>query len=154
MRIERLTKDNVTIITLDDLKQRGNIVGDYRDNELAIALFRAVCQVEDIANVSLSGNTVKIVTEDNVNFQKLYYHPITEIEVKDMDGNTISFITDSENSYVKLSEAVQCIITYTTAETNHIRKQELRQCVLDLALAYFDGLPTNQILINIPRSLC
>lgn len=154
MRIERLTKDEVTLITLDELKQRGNIVGTYRDNELAIALFRAVCQVEDIANVSLSANTVKIVTESKVDFQKLYYFPITEVAVTDSDGNAIEFSTDTENSFIRPSYQESLIITYTTEETNHIKKQELRQCALDLALAYFDGLPVNQILMNIPRSLC
>lgn len=156
MRIIRQTKDVLKLITLDELKSRGNIVGTTRDNDLAIALYRAVEQVENISNVSLSENKVKLITEDSVTFQRLYFHPILSIDsvINSETGSAVDYTTDSDNSYVKLTASVPLTIEYTTAASTIVQIQVLRQCVLDLAIAYFDGLPINQVLVNIPRSIC
>lgn len=156
MRVIRQTKDVLNLITLEELKQRGNIVGTTRDNDLAIALYRAVEQVENISNVSLSANTIKLITEDSVAFQRLYLHPILSIDsvIDTETGLAVGYTTDSENSYVKLTASVPLTIEYTTYAATIVQMQALRQCVLDLAIAYFDGLPINSILVNIPRSIC
>lgn len=154
MKVIRQTKDVVTLISLDELKERGNIVGTDRDNELNIALYRAITQVEDISNVSLSAMTVKIIAE-NVTSQRLYYSPVLSItSVTDFDGVPISFETDIEYSQITFEEETNAIIIYQTTETSIVEKQVLRQCVLDLALAYFDGVDLAPILVTIPRQIC
>ena len=154
MKVIRQTKDVVTLISLDELKERGNIVGTDRDNELSIALYRAIAQVEDISNVSLSAMTVKIIAE-NVTSQRLYYSPVLSItSVTDYDGVPISFETDIEYSQITFEEETNAIIIYQTTETSIVEKQVLRQCVLDLALAYFDGVDLAPILVTIPRQIC
>lgn len=154
MKVIRQTKDVVTLISLDELKERGNIVGTDRDNELSIALYRAIAQVEDISNVSLSAMTIKIIAE-NVTSQRLYYSPVLSItSVTDYDGVPISFETDIEYSQITFEEETNAIIIYQTTETSIVEKQVLRQCVLDLALAYFDGVDLAPILVTIPRQIC
>lgn len=156
MRIIRTSKEAVTMIGLAELKRFGNIVGESRDNELEVALFRAISQVEDISNVSLSGNTVEIHTEDEVNFQRLYFYPIISIDSV-VNADTDEVLTDYtfDGSVLRFTYPTKAIITYTTQETSIIEKQILRQCALELAIAYFDGIDKiAPILLKIPRAIC
>lgn len=156
MRVDKSNKSEVTMITLKELKGFANIVGTDRDNELSIALFRAVNQVESIANVSLSEMTVKLIIDDDVNFQRLYFHPVTEIvSVKNIfTGEDESYTTDIDKTVIKFTNPVPVVIQYKTG-VDLIKKLNLRQNILELAVAYFDGIDEiAPILLKISRELC
>ena len=66
MRLLRTSKTISNSITIDDLKLFANVTGDTRDKELASMLLTALITVEDIADVSLTNQTIKLYSEKAV----------------------------------------------------------------------------------------
>ena len=158
MRLLRTSKTISNSITIDDLKLFANVTGDTRDKELASMLLTALITVEDIADVSLTNQTIKLYSEKAVFEQRLYLAPIKTItSVKDYETSVVlDYTTVSDYEIVKLSEKRDIVIEYTT-EPTVMGINLYKHFVLEYASALFDGRVDNkyidQILSKIPKRL-
>lgn len=147
MRLQRISKTISEKITLEDVKTYANITGTSRDEELSSMLLSAICKVEDILNVSLSPNALRLITEGAVTRQRLYLLPVkTIVSCKDaVTGEDVSYKEDCDKSQIFFSEPSDVVIEYTT-EPLDINIQIYKHNVLEYCSALFDGVADNNVL--------
>lgn len=158
MRLQRISKTISNVITIDDFKAYANISGDSRDREIASMLLTAITTIEDIADVSLTNQTIKLYSEKAVYQQRLYLAPVKSItSVKDYTTSVaLDYTTVSDYEYVNLSEKRDVVIEYTT-EPTVMGINLYRHFVFEYCSALFDGKTDNryidQILSKVPKRL-
>lgn len=158
MRLQRTSKTISNVITIDDFKAYANISGDSRDREIASMLLTAITTIEDIADVSLTNQTIKLYSEKAVYQQRLYLAPVKSItSVKDYTTSVaLDYTTVSDYEYVNLSEKRDIVIEYTT-EPTVMGINLYRHFVFEYCAALFDGKTDNryidQILSKVPKRL-
>lgn len=158
MRIERISKDTSSYITIEDVKAYANITGTARDEELNAMLVSAIIKVEDIAGVSITPNVFKLYTEGVTTLVSLYYLPIGSItSVKDiLTGDIVDYTAYYDFSKITL-DSRDVVIQYSTLPTCSNALQ-LKQNVIEYCSILYDGQTDqnviNSVLNKIPRTIC
>lgn len=143
MRIERISRTIGTFITIAHLKEYGNISSTTEDVMLQNILNAAITKVEDISNVSLAVNTIKLFSDLNTN-HKLFILPVNS--VTSVYNNQTGLLEDYTLSYDKSSLTTsesELVITYVTSVREDV---DLRQSVLEYAMALYDGQTDKAVL--------
>ena len=143
MRLERISRATGTFITIAHLKEYGNISSTTEDVMLQNILNAAITKVEDISNVSLSANTLKLYSELNTN-HKLFILPVASVTsvYNNQTGLTEEYTLSYDKSSLTTSES-ELVITYVTSVREDV---DLRQSVLEYAMALYDGQTDKAIL--------
>jgi len=158
MRIQRIDKGGSDNISVEDVKVYANISTSSRDDEISAMLVSAINLVEDIADISLTANTLKFYPEKKAKSFELFYLPVaTIVSVRDViTGEELAYTTNYEKTEVFISESADVIIEYTTTATQYNTIQ-FKQHVLEICSAYYDGVTDNEVLgkicSKIPRKL-
>lgn len=158
MRIQRIDKGGSDNISVEDVKVYANISTSSRDDEISAMLVSAINLVEDIANISLTANTLKFYPEKKAKSFELFYLPVaTIVSVRDViTGEELAYTTNYEKTEVFISDSADVIIEYTTTATQYNAIQ-FKQHVLEICSAYYDGVTDNEVLgkicAKIPRKL-
>ena len=152
MRIERTSRTGA-VVTIAEVKAFGNITTTTEDTQIQRILNAALTKVEDISNVSLGINTLKLYSERLSTFEPLFILPVTSItSVVDYDlGTAITYTSSNDKTKVTFGAEYQTVITYVTAASTD---EELKQIAIELACAIYDGQEKaviNTILEKIPR---
>lgn len=143
MRLERISRAAGTFITITHLKEYGNISSTTEDVMLQNILNAAITKVEDISNASLSANTLKLFSDLNTN-HKLFILPVASITsvYNNQTGLTEDYTLSYDKSSLTTSES-ELVITYVTSVREDV---DLRQSVLEYAMALYDGQTDKAIL--------
>ena len=143
MRIERISRTIGTFITTAHLKEYGNISSTTEDVMLQNILNAAITKVEDISNVSLAVNTIKLFSDLNTN-HKLFILPVNSVTsvYNNVTGLTESYTLSYDKSSLTTSES-ELVITYVTSVREDV---DLRQSVLEYAMALYDGQTDKAVL--------
>ena len=143
MRIERISRTIGTFITIAHLKEYGNISSTTEDVMLQNILNAAITKVEDISNVSLAVNTIKLFSDLNTN-HKLFILPVNSVTsvYNNVTGLTEDYTLSYDKSSLTTSES-ELVITYVTSVREDV---DLRQSVLEYAMALYDGQTDKAIL--------
>jgi len=152
MRIERTSRTGA-VVTIAEVKAFGNITTTTEDTQIQRIINAAISKVEDVSNVSLAVNTLKLYSERLSTFEPLFILPVTSItSVVDYDlGTAITYTLSNDKTRVTFGAEYQTVITYVTAASTN---EELKQIVLELACAIYDGQDKaiiEEILQKIPR---
>ena len=152
MRIERISRTGA-IATIAEMKAFGNITTTTEDTQLQRILNAALTKVEDVSNVSLGVNTLKLYSERLSTYEPLFLLPVTSVtSVLDYDlGTAVTYTLSNDKTKVTFGSEYQVVITYVTAASTN---EELKQIVLELACAIYDGQDKaiiEEILQKIPR---
>lgn len=152
MRIERISRTGA-IATIAEMKAFGNITTTTEDTQLQRILNAALTKVEDVSNVSLGVNTLKLYSERLSTSEPLFLLPVTSVtSVLDYDlGTAVTYTLSNDKTKVTFGAEYQVVITYVTAASTN---EELKQIVLELACAIYDGQDKaiiEEILQKIPR---
>ena len=152
MRIERISRTGA-IATIAEMKAFGNITTTTEDTQLQRILNAALTKVEDVSNVSLGVNTLKLYSERLSTYEPLFLLPVTSVtSVLDYDlGTAVTYTLSNDKTKVTFGAEYQVVITYVTAASTN---EELKQIVLELACAIYDGQDKaiiEEILQKIPR---
>jgi len=152
MRIERTSRTGA-IATIAEMKAFGNITTTTEDTQLQRILNAALTKVEDVSNVSLGVNTLKLYSERLSTYEPLFLLPVTSVtSVLDYDlGTAVTYALSNDKTKVTFGSEYQVVITYVTAASTN---EELKQIVLELACAIYDGQDKaiiEEILQKIPR---
>ena len=152
MRIERISRTGA-IATIAEMKAFGNITTTTEDTQLQRILNAALTKVEDVSNVSLGVNTLKLYSERLSTSEPLFLLPVTSVtSVLDYDlGTAVTYTLSNDKTKVTFGSEYQVVITYVTAASTN---EELKQIVLELACAIYDGQDKaviEEILQKIPR---
>ena len=137
MRIERISRTGA-IATIAEMKAFGNITTTTEDTQLQRILNAALTKVEDVSNVSLGVNTLKLYSERLSTYEPLFLLPVTSVtSVLDYDlGTAVTYTLSNDKTKVTFGSEYQVVITYVTAASTN---EELKQIVLELACAIYDG---------------
>ena len=143
MRIERISRTIGTFITIAHLKEYGNISSTTEDVMLQNILNAAITKIEDISNVSLAVNTLKLYSDLNTN-HKLFILPVNSVTsvYNNVTGLTESYTLSYDKNYITTSES-ELVITYVTSVREDV---DLRQSVLEYAMALYDGQTDKAVL--------
>ena len=143
MRIERISRTIGTFITTAHLKEYGNISSTTEDVMLQNILNAAITKVEDISNVSLAVNTIKLFSDLNTN-HKLFILPVNSVTsvYNNVTGLTEEYTLSYDKSSLTTSES-ELVITYVTSVREDV---DLRQSVLEYAMALYDGQTDKAVL--------
>ena len=152
MRIERISRTGA-IATIAEMKAFGNITTTTEDTQLQRILNAALTKVEDVSNVSLGVNTLKLYSERLSTSEPLFLLPVTSVtSVLDYDlGTAVTYTLSNDKTKVTLGAEYQVVITYVTAAS---ADDNLKQIALELACAIYDGQDKaviEEILQKIPR---
>ena len=152
MRIERISRTGA-IATIAEMKAFGNITTTTEDTQLQRILNAALTKVEDVSNVSLGVNTLKLYSERLSTSEPLFLLPVTSVtSVLDYDlGTAVTYTLSNDKTKVTFGAEYQVVITYVTAASTN---EELKQIALELACAIYDGQDKaiiEEILQKIPR---
>ena len=152
MRIERTSRTGA-VATIAEMKAFGNITTTTEDTQLQRILNAALTKVEDVSNVSLGVNTLKLYSERLSTSEPLFLLPVTSVtSVLDYDlGTAVTYTLSNDKTKVTFGSEYQVVITYVTAASTN---EELKQIVLELACAIYDGQDKaiiEEILQKIPR---
>ena len=147
MRIERVSRTGVSV-TITDVKAFANISTTADDVMLQRLLNSAMNKVEEVANVSLSVNTLKYYSEKKVNEITLSLPPITSVtSVIDVELGTAVPYTKIDNR-LKLDLLSDVVVTYVTSAQDN---DELEQLVIEVTSLMYDGEDYEKTLQKIPR---
>jgi len=151
MRLERVSRASASV-TIAEVKAYANITTSDDDTLLTRILNSALTRVEDISNISLAANTIKLYSERVSTSERLFIQPVASVTsvIEVENGEGLGFTLYTDKSRVKYAES-EVVITYvTSAATN----DELKQLVIELASAMYDGQDKaviEGILQKIPR---
>lgn len=156
--IERVTRAASNDITLAELKGYLNVNTTIRDEELQGHLNYAIMIVEDVSNLSLTEQTIRIIADD-VQVQKLYFLPVNEVTsvVYEETGADAAYTLNHSKTKIQLNSLSDVIIEYTTLP-NVEKVYDLKSLVYQVASLLYDG-ETEQNVIEgvmrkIPRNIC
>lgn len=152
MRIERTSRTGA-VVTIAEVKAFGNITTTTEDTQIQRILNAAISKVEDVSNVSLAVNTLKLYSERLSTSEPLFLLPVTSVTsvIEYEYGTPVNYILSNDKTKVALLDNEQVVITYVTAASTN---EELKQIVLELACAIYDGQDKaviEEILQKIPR---
>lgn len=147
MRIERVSRTGASV-TITDVKAFANISTTADDVMLQRLLNSAMNKVEEVANTSLSVNTLKYYTEKGVNEITLSLPPITSVtSVVDVESGTAVPYTKIDNR-LKLDSLSDVVVTYVTSA---VADDELKQLAIEITSLMYDGEDYEKTLQKIPR---
>ena len=151
MRLERVSRASASV-TIAEVKAYANITTSDDDTLLTRLLNSALTRVEDISNISLAANTIKLYSERVSTSERLFIQPVASITsvIEVESGESLNFTLYNDKSRVKYPES-EVVITYVTTPSLN---DELKQIVIELASAMYDGQDKTVIegiLQKIPR---
>lgn len=151
MRLERVSRASASV-TIAEVKAYANITTSDDDALLTRILNSALTRVEDVSNVSLAANTIKLYSERVSTSEKLFIQPVASVTsvIEVENGESLNFTLYNDKSRVKYPES-EVVITYVTTPSLN---DELKQIVIELASAMYDGQDKaviEGILQKIPR---
>ena len=147
MRIERVSRTGASV-TITDVKAFANISTTADDVMLQRLLNSAMNKVEEVANTSLSINTLKFYSEKKVNEITLPLPPITSVtSVIDVESGTAVPYTKIDNR-LKLDSLSDVVVTYVTSA---VADDELKQLAIEITSLMYDGEDYEKTLQKIPR---
>lgn len=151
MRLERVSRASASV-TIAEVKAYANITTSDDDTLLTRILNSALTRVEDVSNVSLAANTIKLYSERVSTSERLFIQPVASVTsvVEVENGESLNFTLYNDKSRVKFPESEVTITYVTTPSLN----DELKQIVIELASAMYDGQDKaviEGILQKIPR---
>jgi len=152
MRIEGTSRTGA-VVTIAEVKAFGNITTTTEDTQIQRILNAAISKVEDVSNVSLAVNTLKLYSERLSTFEPLLILPVTSITsvVDSETGTAVDYTLSNDKTRVTFGAEYQTVITYITAASTN---EELKQIAIELACAMYDGQDKaviNEIWEKIPR---
>ena len=151
MRLERVSRASASV-TIAEIKAYANITTSDDDALLTRLLNSALTRVEDISNISLAANTIKLYSERVSTSERLFIQPVASVTsvIEVENGESLDFTLYTDKSRVKYPES-EVVITYVTSAAVN---DELKQLVIELASAMYDGQDKaviEGILQKIPR---
>lgn len=151
MRLERVSRASASV-TIAEVKAYANITTSDDDALLTRLLNSALTRVEDISNISLAANTIKLYSERVSTSEKLFIQPVASVTsvIEVENGESLDFTLYNDKSRVKHPQS-EVVITYVTSAALN---DELKQIVIELASAMYDGQDKaviEGILQKIPR---
>lgn len=151
MRLERVSRASASV-TIAEVKAYANITTSDDDTLLTRILNSALTRVEDVSNVSLAANTIKLYSERVSTSERLFIQPVASVTsvIEVENGESLNFTLYNDKSRVKFPESEVTITYVTTPSLN----DELKQIVIELASAMYDGQDKaviEGILQKIPR---
>lgn len=151
MRLERVSRASASV-TIAEVKAYANITTSDDDTLLTRILNSALTRVEDVSNVSLAANTIKLYSERVSTSERLFIQPVASVTsvIEVENGERLNFTLYNDKSRVKFPESEVTITYVTTPSLN----DELKQIVIELASAMYDGQDKTVIegiLQKIPR---
>lgn len=151
MRLERVSRASASV-TIAEVKAYANITTSDDDTLLTRILNSALTRVEDISNISLAANTIKLYSERVSTSERLFIQPVASVTsvIEVENGESLNFTLYNDKSRVKFPESEVTITYVTTPSLN----DELKQIVIELASAMYDGQDKaviEGILQKIPR---
>lgn len=151
MRLERVSRASASV-TIAEVKAYANITTSDDDTLLTRILNSALTRVEDVSNISLAANTIKLYSERVSTSERLFIQPVASVTsvVEVENGESLNFTLYNDKSRVKFPESEVTITYVTTPSLN----DELKQIVIELASAMYDGQDKaviEGILQKIPR---
>ena len=143
MRIERVSRTGA-VATIAEMKAFGNITTTLEDAILTRVLNAAISKVEDISNVSLGINTIKLYSDPLSTSERLFVLPVTSITsvVDSETGTAIDYTLSYDKTRLTFGGPYQGVITYVTAASVD---EELKQIAIELACAMYDGQDKSEI---------
>lgn len=151
MRLERVSRASASV-TIAEVKAYANITTSDDDTLLTRILNSALTRVEDVSNISLAANTIKLYSERVSTSERLFIQPVASVTsvIEVENGESLNFTLYNDKSRVKFPESEVTITYVTTPSLN----DELKQIVIELASAMYDGQDKTVIegiLQKIPR---
>ena len=151
MRLERVSRASASV-TIAEVKAYANITTSDDDTLLTRILNSALTRVEDVSNISLAANTIKLYSERVSTSERLFIQPVASVTsvIEVENGESLDFTLYNDKSRVKYPES-EVVITYVTTPSLN---DELKQIVIELASAMYDGQDKaviEGILQKIPR---
>jgi hypothetical protein len=158
MRLERVLREASDTITIDELKGYINVVSTDRDSELQAILNAAIAKVEDIMDISLTAQTLRLYAEE-VLAQRLFLRPVLSIEsvTNEETGTDCTYIANYSLTKVTFNEESDVVIEYKTSP-NLEQIFDIKPYIYQYAALLYDGETDNAIiesvLRKIPRDIC
>lgn len=142
LRIKRGISDKLTV---EELKSYLNVSVD-RDEEIQAILNASIAKIEDVCGYSLTPQTLRIIGKGKE--FKLYYTPIDEVEVRDEEGNEVSFSLNYSKTKITLQEEREVVIDYTTLP-NEETIFDFKPYVYQYAALLYDGETDTNIIKSV-----
>lgn len=152
MRIERVSRTGA-VATIAEMKAFGNIVTTTDDVQIQRILNAAISKVEDVSNVSLAANVIKLYSDPLSTSENLFILPVTSITsvVDSVTGTAIDYTLSYDKNRLVFGGSYQGVVTYVTSASTD---EQLKQIAIELACAMYDGqdkAEIEKILQTIPR---